>query len=716
MSDFNFTFCSSAELEPDHSRELKHRTLDTATPEPVAQGSLTPSPSGISAISDLPTPDISYASLLALDQLPPGSENPDLERYPPPPEFHDQEFKQAGGAEKQEEDSGEVTKDEEQNPPSSDSQDAMSTDAQQQQQQQQQQSSTTLELEHGDLEGDREQEAECEEDLPELFHPSSPIEFNKEFILPDIMEENEDVLESEVESTVTGESIGKEKLNTDTLEFNPFEEVGLRDIECAETSFSEGGPHAMALRDTAADLERLQVQGSPQSTQSPPETPTLPLSPPPGPLLSPRYSLLFSKESLSPSPDLSHSHSLIPGCEHDSKDSSSRISVRLSTISLADDTPPPLPSSLPPGKLISPRHSMILSPGTVNFNDIETFIRSSDAGYLDLHQLAAQLAQIPECGERLEQSKQLHEEEEEKGAKDKQRMNIDSSESPMTEIECNTQQPLGDGELSRSQNEVEGEQQISERRDSLLPPYIECSDEEYPQCEDVLPQKGSKLKLTPSFLQSLEPPKEFSDSGFLDTDGENVPTAPEYQKMGRRTSSLPVTRGSRDYHRPRANSDHLTVATSGGSAEMSSQQFQLRKDGSTTSYSDERLTEYSGSVGLKTHASSDSPVSCWVLKYQLRNRWQLIYLKFLAYKLASMCYLFPSYIHAPQPPSLTTGSHDSLDENKSTTSMSTNTGDMENKGRPTNTLLTYSANIRKTGLGCTYVSAMILYRCHHLFL
>ena len=644
VSDFNFTFCSSAELEPDHSRELKHRTLDTATPEPVAPGSLTPSPSGISTVSDLPTPDISYASLLALDQLPPGSENPDLERYPPPPEFHDQEFKQASGAEKQKEDSAEVTKDEEQNPPSSNSQDAMSTDAQQQQQQQQ--PSTTLELEHEYLEGDRDQEEGCEEDLPELFHPSSPIEFNKEFILPDIMEENEDMLESEVESTVTGESIGKEKMNTDALEFNPIEEAGLKDIECAETSFSEGGPLAMALRDTATDLERLQEQGSPQSTQSPPETPILPLSPPPGPLLSPRYSLLFSKESPSPSPDLSHSNSLISGCQYDSKDSSSRISVRLSTISLADDTPPPLPSSLPPGKLISPRHSMILSQGPLSFNDIETFIRSSDSGYLDLHQLAAQLAQVPEHGERLEQ---LHEEEEEKGPKHKQRMNTDLSESPMAEIECVTQQPLGDGELSRSQIEVEGEQQISERRDSLLPPYIECSDEEYSQCEAVLPQKGSKLKLTPSFLQSLEPPKEFSDSGFLDTDGENAPTAPEDQRMGRRTSSLSVTSGSKDYHRPRANSDHLIIASSGGSTEMSSQQFQLRKDGSTTSYSDERLTEYSGSVGMKTHASSDSPVSCWVLRYQLRNSWQLIYLKFLAYKLASMCYLLSSCIHHSLP-------------------------------------------------------------------
>ena len=594
------------------------------TPEPAAPGSLTQSPSGISTDNDLPTPDISYASLLALDQLTPGPDNQDLERYPPPPEFHDQEFKQAGGVEKEEQDSGE---DAEQNPPKSpdsvlDSQDAMSADTQQQQQQQ---SSTTFEFEHGDLEGDREQEAGYEEDLPELFHPSSPIEFNKEFILPDIMEENEDLLESEgeVESTIMGE---KEKLNAGALEFNPFEEAGLKDIECAETSFSDGGPLAKELRDsnkdTVTDLERLQVQGSTQSTQSPPETPTLPLSPPPGPLLSPRYSLLFSKDSPSPSPDLSHSHILIPDCQHDSKDaqSSSRISVRLSTISLTDDTPPPLPSSLPPGKLISPRHSIILSPGPLSSNELETFIRSSDTGYLDLYQLTqltAQLAQVPEHGERLEQ---VDREEGEKRLKDKQQMNIDLSETPMAEIKCNTQQP---------QNEVESEQQILERRDSLLPPCIECSDEEYPQCEDIPPRKGSKLKLTPSFLQSLEPPKEFSDSGFLDTDGENVPTAPpEDQRMGRRASSLSLTSGSRDFHRPRANSDHLTVAAGDGSTEMSNQQFQLRKDGSTTSYSDERLTEYSGSVGLKTHVSSGSPVSCWVLSYQVRNSWQLIYLMF----------------------------------------------------------------------------------------
>ena len=435
-------------------------------------------------------------------------------------------------------------------------------------------------------------------------------------------EEEEKEEEEEEENPMWGEITenGVERsLKANPLEFKPFEEAGLENVEYAETSFSEGGPIAKELsesmsRNTGNGFDISQEKISTPNRQDPPATPSLPLSPPPGPLLSPRHSFLFGENvpSLPSTPDpsstMSNSHSTLPDPQSAIKDSLSPsvASNRFSTISLADDTPPPLPSSLPPGKLISPRHSMILSPGPLSLNTAGALIRSSGTGCLDLHQLTAQLAQ--ELGERSEESKPDEREDE---LKHGQQNNTDSSGSATVENEAGTppprQQSQGDQDLPKSQNKVH-EQQSQDRKDTL-PPFVECNDEEYLQGEDVPPQKGSKLKLTPSFLISLEPPKEFSDSGFLDTDGENASVTPDQNATPDDTDfpnlrqHSPVSKERKRHVSKLVN--HLTAGSDGTSTRTG---VQLRKDSSTTSYSDERLTEYSGSVGMKTIASSGSPV------------------------------------------------------------------------------------------------------------
>ena len=222
--------------------------------------------------------------------------------------------------------------------------------------------------------------------------------------------------------------------------------------------------------------------------------------------------------------------------------------------------------------------------------------------------------------------------------------------------------------------------------------------------------EGSKLKLTPSFLISLEPPKEFSDSGFLDTDGENASITPD-QNASRRSVRIPVLAGDNtDFLNPRQDSpvsitrkkdvsnlvNHFTAGRDGASTRTG---IQLQKDSSTTSYSDERLTEYSGSVGLKTIASSGSPVY-YVLSWSLHLSFTqtLICLSFLPHTYVKLHNMHTNMPPLKQPPSPTTGSHDDIDENKSSSSISTKAGDMEKEDRATKSLLIQSTSIRKTGL------------------
>ena len=161
-----------------------------------------------------------------------------------------------------------------------------------------------------------------EDSLPELFQPSSPLQISKNFILPDIMEESEnDQSESMRSSIISADgTINRSPVKQDDSNFDPFEETGL---DVIETNFNDDVP-LPDFDDVTDDQQFHNVSGSPQ------EPPILPVSPPPGPLLSPRFSMMS---------------------EHASDPN------RFSVVSVSNEMPPPLPISLPPGKLI-PRESM----------------------------------------------------------------------------------------------------------------------------------------------------------------------------------------------------------------------------------------------------------------------------------------------------------------------------------------------------------------------
>ena len=335
-------------------------------------------------------------------------------------------------------------------------------------------------------------EEEDDSDLPELFQPSSPFQGGQAFILPDIMEENDEEIVSE-----------NEQFDTQNLD-EGFEAAGL-DIanDIAETNFTD---------DVA---ERASNDGNTSTPDEiipgPFEAPTLPNSPPPGPLLSPRLSMLLAEGRLT---------------DHDTS--------RFSTVSLADDVPPPpLPSSLPPGKLISPRSSL--------YHDRSSFI-------IEEHQ-----SSLGHMSSRIESLKEEREESEE----DTQQKKI---------LVDNVQADRIDPVL-------------------VLAPPIALEETNY---------------LATKRRQSIyfDPPLQFqagSDSGFPDTDvqavhsdqstnGGNIvilDTVEAYSKNGG------LLKGMKQFEGPHHKGSSTT----------------------TTSYTEEMLTEYSESVDMKTNVSSTSQVS-----------------------------------------------------------------------------------------------------------
>ena len=646
-----------------HSENPKpnHKTLDTSTPENAGsyentegEGTYPHSPSETSITSELdqlPAPDISYASLLALDQIPPDSDTAgSVPRYSPPLAFHSH---QDARYSKMETNSGV--------------------------------NSAYLMMAHKDR-GDEEWSDEasnstvdtesCEDDvigdspvedanLPALFQ--SPIEIDKDFILPDIIEVSE-TEESDSDyngvgelRTEDGSGIGGGQL--DGREFDPmklkFEEAGLEGLEYVETSFSEN--------------DKLALKQEGKGPVTPATLPSLPLSPPPGPVLSPRYSMLLTEEEkdvgdsnsqsytgkcpdsipsgliscASPSSPVSHSqdrdnslspisHSPIfhsqdrdnslspishsqdrdnslspishPEDRHDSSspishsqdrhDSSSHSTDRFSIISLTDDTPPPLPTSLPPGKLISPRHSMILNP-TLNVMELGEALwglGTQQRRGLDVNLLAAQMANLAqEQGTEVELPKTDQEgiAMVTEGDHKHERNEVDFSRD-----EGSRHQPISEqdsGPIIQGSSTDTREGHLEEDTIETLPP----PDDYYYNNEDT-PHRGSKLKITPSFLRSLEPPAEFSDSGFPDTDAENPTNTSPSDQSGKGAS----------VKEPRSSTKGSVMTECLEVPVLSHRKSSLA---SVTSYSDERLTEYSGSVGLKTTASSSSLVSDWSL-------------------------------------------------------------------------------------------------------
>ncbi len=700
----------------------------------------------------LPTPDISYASLLALDQLSPESSinDGDIPRYSPPVEFDeftlpktsgtsDQTMRSIGGSNEDRE-NGSMSPIAAspvrslQMPPLEDTHSTAGCDSD---------PGGTLSINSDSYDGDDVIGDPCnyddDPDTPRLFQPSSPLEVGKnfEFILPDIVEVSESEEEDDgdgprssnprrrSESNGSGTAFSSKSLNTfweeesldgsDLMQLQ-LEEVGLEGCEYGETSFSENDPGAADPSEVLAHDEEQQNSQEVQSNTLPP---CLPVSPPPGPVLSPRYSMLLAEEEgeqigemdksipsynspalriqskvspdskfpalhsqskstpdsksdsrphakrkLSPSfvPPLSDGHSGASSCPRSlspvlrsktrnvqllappqdtgvisSPQSLSSASDRLSIISLTDDIPPPLPATLPPGKLISPRHSMLIN-STLNVEEIGEVIWSSEEPTyprkgLDLALLSAQVADLAK--QRGSEDGALFGTEEEKSMDGKGATEKSNSKSSMLVEVTDSGRKLqdkSDEEVGSVAFIVPGVRGTAESRPGseanleqcgtgdwegiLLPPPLGDGFPRNPENIRSSSQNAAKLKLTPSFLRSLKPPVEFSDSGCPDTDTENYQATNTSASDHSGPSSLSTAgdgqltatsrRASRKTSEGDASAHELEdIVRPPSPAVLPGRKYSLA---SANSYSDERLTEYSGSVGMKTNASSGSLV------------------------------------------------------------------------------------------------------------
>lgn len=656
---------------PSTSEEVCQRTIDTSTPE-CRHTTQPASPSGVSNISELerlPTPDISYASLLAVDQVLPG----EAQTYPPPPEFHDRDAVEGAHTSKELFPHNEIGTN-------------FNHDADLQPHEANQRS---LHLEEEDSFERGEEDSTSGAEEPELFEPSSPLHIGKNFILPDIIEENEgEELEDEYhgdrvperqQGTIwaedgTGWMFGQQrrelvdsrtstglgfKYGMSPVDVN-FEDAGLEGFECVETSFSENEPLAQELRHANISVcegrmalspvhelteecpSRVELREEEEGLTSEPQSPTsltappsLPLSPPPGPVLSPtedsklnsrlpiphslssrdfrtgssssvprsHSSVDFGPRSTSPLPyshsdrDLMVSPDTRSSAPHSNYSPTSSSSNRLSTISLSDETPPPLPTSLPPGKLISPRHSMLLVP-EMSFEGLGMVTSSSEAGFLNLDRLAAQITGLKQKVEQREE----HGMDLEVNAGGKEENGIAEENGEQSIEEQNIDVPKEDNGLlgiatpEQRESTIGSEQQEEIEDLDVLPPLNDITDDDL---TDGPPKKGSKLKYTPSLLQNLEPPVEFSDSGF--TDVENT---------------SPVVSCHQNHDKSKMK-DSRQTSKEHSDAQVEQENAPHKASSSATSYSDDRLTEYSGSVGLKTNASSGSLVRCALMSLSL---------------------------------------------------------------------------------------------------
>ena len=330
-----------------------------------------------------------------------------------------------------------------------------------------------------DVEGDCDEGNEDEsQGTPLLYEPTSPLHLMPTGILQDIAEETEGDTECEQ--------------SWSNLREGGFEngQLALQEVEYAETQFFD-----LSTVDSATNNEaHFQPNETPPIHSVTPPThsvappPTLPVSPPPGPVLSPRLSMLLAEASPPGPSDPSSSN-------------------RLSVASLSGEAPPPLPSSLPPGKLISPRHSLMEAehrrrPDSITTGDTRTG--------LDMALLSQRLTDQSDAGEeeKTDSIPPVH------NTDQSNQLESDGADSE-TETIGENEEPL----LITTIDEVDDPPE-EDFADEALPPPVGSADEETPN--HLTAEGGSKLKITPSFLRSLEPPREFSDSSFPDTDHENT--------------------------------------------------------------------------------------------------------------------------------------------------------------------------------------------------
>ncbi len=348
----------------------------------------------------------------------------------------------------------------------------------------------------------------------ELYEPSSPFAIKEEFILPDIIEENED--------TEIGSLDGQEYLSQDDDlgSLHSSLEDGIIETNFNETSSTLGDDI-----DGSMDKEKSTV-------------PDLPVSPPPGPLLSPH---LNNNISLQP-----HHGRSIPFTGNFNRHS---VGGGL------EDIPPPLPATMPPGKLISPRHSMFLDLANISSSVSQS---STSKKELDLSQLMSKINGITNLTTGDDEQKEGGDEPEEGG---------DSKLAVTAE--------------SVRENNLEND-------DEFLTFVPAIQDEEMEEDSAI-----SRQRLGSYHLKTFEPPKEFSDSGFQDTDSAADRASKKQGTPSKGT--LPLSR-------------QIVVTALENQMERSSNVWMQGIDSSTIYTSDDLLTENSGSNGLKTIVSSGSEV------------------------------------------------------------------------------------------------------------
>ena len=321
-----------------------------------------------------------------------------------------------------------------------------------------------------DVEGDSEGN---EEGPHTLFEPTSPLHLMPTGILHDIAEETEG--DTECERSWNGRE-----------EAHPLPQLAAEDdeIEYGETEFFD------AMDTTATSQDVLMIGTSPAGVAPPP---CLPVSPPPGPVLSPRLSMLLAETN-------GTNINGTPSPHQSTTDYQNRLSVASQS---GDSPPPPLPSSLPPGKLISPRHSLMDSDPSVHRPNS---ILGNIGTRLDTILLSDRILTATSDGEvKADSHDSIPQTPVQAGDMP------DSTKHFETESDGDEEEPL----LITTIDEVDdpAEEELDESGEPLPPPL-----------EDPPTRLGeSKLKITPSFLRSLEPPREFSDSGLPDTDHLSTP-------------------------------------------------------------------------------------------------------------------------------------------------------------------------------------------------
>ena len=346
----------------------------------------------------------------------------------------------------------------------------------------------------------------------ELFQPSSPFKVTEEFILPDIIEENE---EAEVDPGSDNTSIDK----SDVLSLHSSLDDG--ELNIKETSFN-----SEHLFNSTNHLPGEPPQ--PDEFTPDLDPPTLPMSPPPGPLLSPTLPV-----SPPPGPFLQPENTAAPS----SVKKYNPKNFRRSIAGALEDLPPPLPMTQPPGKLISPRHSS-------GFLDLAELSADTKKSHLDMNQLVLKMNRVCEA----------------------------SGHEPMEGSSVSERNKKGSPVSHKATLSV-----ITDDVLTLVPPIQDQPDDEG---DTAL----SRQRLGSYHLKTFEPPKEFSDSGFQDTDTAAAPQGSEDIAMR-----------------------HLTSISSSGDRSPGIM-VTSSKDGALAGVSDEQLTENSGSIEVKTFASSGSEV------------------------------------------------------------------------------------------------------------